>query len=71
MILSNPVKESTLTLLAKGKELKVTSITKAKFLPISGKPISKLIARDDLFVMNTKAEVLQAVQDYHNGTFVK
>jgi hypothetical protein len=21
--------------------------------------------------MNTKAEVLQAVQDYHNGTFVK
>jgi redox-sensitive bicupin YhaK (pirin superfamily) len=22
-------------------------------------------------VMNTKAEILQAVQDYHNGTFVK
>jgi hypothetical protein len=21
--------------------------------------------------MNTKAEILQAVQDYHNGTFVK
>ncbi|MDC0046597.1 hypothetical protein OAJ20_03090, partial [Candidatus Pelagibacter sp.] len=23
------------------------------------------------FVMNTKAEILQAVQDYHNDTFVK
>jgi redox-sensitive bicupin YhaK (pirin superfamily) len=22
-------------------------------------------------VMNTKSEILQAVQDYHNGTFVK
>ena len=29
------------------------------------------IARGGPFVMNTKAEILQAVQDYHNGTFVK
>ena len=28
-------------------------------------------ARGGPFVMNTKAEILQAVQDYHNGTFVK
>jgi len=38
---------------------------------ISGKPIGEQIARGGPFVMNTKAEVLQAVQDYHNGTFVK
>ena len=65
------VKDSTLIILTKGEKLKVSSLTKAKFLLISGKPIGEPIARGGPFVMNTKAEVLQAVQDYHNGTFVK
>jgi redox-sensitive bicupin YhaK (pirin superfamily) len=65
------VKDSTLIILSKGKRLKVLSLTPAKFLLISGKPIGEPIARGGPFVMNTKAEVLQAVQDYHNGTFVK
>ena len=65
------VKNSTLILLTKGKNLKVTGLTNAKFLLISGKPIGEPIARGGPFVMNTKAEILQAVQDYHNGTFVK
>ena len=47
------------------------SQTNAKFLVISGKPINEEIARGGPFVMNTKAEILQAVQDYHNGKFVK
>ena len=54
-----------------GEKLKVSSLTKAKFLLISGKPIGEPIARGGPFVMNTKAEILQAVQDYHNDTFVK
>ena len=65
------VKDSTLIILTKGEKLKVSSLSKAKFLLISGKPIGEPIARGGPFVMNTKAEVLQAVQDYHNGTFVK
>ncbi len=65
------VKDSTLILLTKGEELKVKAKTNAKFLVISGKPINEEIARGGPFVMNTKAEILQAVQDYHNGTFVK
>ena len=52
-------------------KLKIKASTNAKFLLISGKPIGEPIARGGPFVMNTKAEVLQAVQDYHNGTFVK
>ena len=67
----NKIKDSTLILLTKGKKLQVSALTKAKFLLISGKPIGEQIARGGPFVMNTKAEVLQAVQDYHNGTFVK
>jgi len=66
----NPVKDSTLIILTKGEELKVSGLTKAKFLLISGKPIGEPIARGGPFVMNTKEEILKAVQDYHNGTFV-
>ena len=58
-------------LLSKGKELKVKSKSNAKFLLISGKPINEEIARGGPFVMNTKSEILQAVQDYHSGNFVK
>ncbi len=65
------VKDSTLILLTKGEDLTVKSKSDAKFLLISGKPINEEIARGGPFVMNTKAEILQAVQDYHNDTFVK
>tara|TARA_B100002051_G_scaffold97491_1_gene92966 strand:- start:1777 stop:2613 length:837 start_codon:yes stop_codon:yes gene_type:complete len=67
----NEVKNSTLILLTKGENLQVSALSEAKFLLISGKPIGEQIARGGPFVMNTKAEILQAVQDYHNGTFVK
>ena len=65
------VKDSTLILLTRGEDLIVKAKSNAKFLMISGKPINEEIARGGPFVMNTKAEILQAVQDYHNGTFVK
>jgi len=65
------VKNSKLILLTNGEKLRVLGLSKAKFLFISGKPIGEEIARGGPFVMNTKSEILQAVQDYHNGTFVK
>jgi redox-sensitive bicupin YhaK (pirin superfamily) len=65
------VKDSTLILLTKGENITVKAKLNAKFLLISGKPINEQIARGGPFVMNTKAEILQAVQDYHNDTFVK
>jgi hypothetical protein len=65
------VKDSTLILLTRGEDLTVKAKSNAKFLVVSGKPINEEIARGGPFVMNTKAEILQAVQDYHSGTFVK
>ena len=65
------VNGSKLILLTKGEKLKVKGITKAKFLLISGKPIGEPIARGGPFVMNTKKEIIQAVEDYQNGNFVK
>ena len=50
-------------------EVKATK--NSEFLFIARKPICEQIARGGPFVMNTKEEILQAVQDYKNGTFVK
>ena len=51
--------------------LEVSALTQAKFLLISGNPIGEQIARGGPFVMNTKSEILDAINDYQNGTFVK
>jgi hypothetical protein len=67
----NKVKDSTLITLTKGEKLTVKGAIKSKFLLVSGKPIGEPIARGGPFVMNTKEEILKAVQDYHNGTFVR
>ena len=67
----NKLIDSTLILLDKGEILKVRARSNSKFLLISGKPIKEQIARGGPFVMNTKEEISQAVEDYHAGRFVK
>ena len=41
-----------------------------RFLLVSGKPLNEPIARYGPFVMNTRAEIEQALEDLRNGTFV-
>ena len=65
------VNGSTLILLTKGEKIKVKGLTKSKFLLISGKPIGEPIARGGPFVMNTKEEILKAMEDYQSGNFVQ
>ena len=63
--------DSNLILLERGNQLTVKAKKKTEFLFIAGKPIGEPIARGGPFVMNTKAEILEAIQDYNNGTFAK
>ncbi len=67
----NKTDNSNLILLEKGKKLVVKANKKSEFLFIAGKPIGEPIARGGPFVMNTKAEILEAIQDYNNGKFAK
>ena len=62
---------STLILLSNGETLHVEAVENAKFLLISGRPINEEIARGGPFVMNTREEILEAIEDYRNGTFIK
>ncbi len=41
-----------------------------RFLLVSGKPLKEPIARYGPFVMNTREEIQQALEDLRNGTFV-
>ena len=67
----NKTGDSNLILLERGNKLKIKANKKTEFLFIAGKPIGEPIARGGPFVMNTKAEILEAIQDYNNGTFAK
>ena len=67
----NKTSDSNLIILEKGNRLTVKANKKTEFLFIAGKPIGEPIARGGPFVMNTKAEILEAIQDYNNGTFAK
>lgn len=64
------VKAGTLAVLGEGEGVRVrTDDTAGKFLLIAGKPLNEPVAHGGPFVMNTRAEVLQAYQDYQAGRF--
>ena len=63
--------DSNLILLKQGKNLQIKAERESEFLFIAGKPIGEPIARGGPFVMNTKAEIIEAINDYQNGTFAK
>ena len=64
-------KDSNLILLKQGKNLQIKAEKESEFLFIAGKPIGEPIARGGPFVMNTKTEIIEAINDYQNGTFAK
>ena len=40
-----------------------------RLILVAGRPLREPVARHGPFVMNTKAEIMQAIEDYRNGTF--
>jgi len=57
-------------LLTRGDQLRVEALdAEARFLVISGKPISEPVVQYGPFVMNTMEEIEQAIQDYRDGVF--
>jgi quercetin 2,3-dioxygenase len=64
------VASPTLVVLGDGDLITVVAETPARFLLVSGKPIHEPIARYGPFVMNTKKEIEQALEDLRRGTFV-
>ena len=66
------VQNRTLVLFDSGDTLEVTAgAAGIRFLLISGKPLAEPIAWRGPIVMNTKAELDLAFEEYHKGTFIK
>jgi redox-sensitive bicupin YhaK (pirin superfamily) len=52
-----------------GTELVADITEDSVVLLLSGKPLNEPIVGYGPFVMNTRAEIMQAMQDYNNGKF--
>ena len=63
------VKAGTLAVLSEGAQVKVKASMDSRFLLVAGKPLKEPVARGGPFVMNTKAEILQAFEDFQNNRF--
>lgn len=62
------IAEAELALLARtGSEIVIEGREDSQVLIMGGEPIEEPIARYGPFVMNTKAELIQAVEDYQSG----
>ncbi len=60
-----------LVIFGDGDSVRVRATEKGvRFLLVSGKPLKEPIARYGPFVMNTREEIQQALEDLRNGTFV-
>ncbi len=58
-----------LGILGNGEQVSVTAKESSRFLLIAAQPLNEPVARGGPFVMNTKAEVLQAFDDFQNNRF--
>ena len=64
-----PIACHSLAVLGKGDEIVVQSGKGARFIILAGRPFGEPIARYGPFVMNTKDEIFQAIDDYNNDKF--
>ena len=61
------VKDGSLALLSAGSEVTIEAEESSEFLILAGPELNEPIARYGPFVMNTREEILQAIDDYQRG----
>lgn len=68
--LGKTLRDGELGVLGPGDALRIRAGTEgARLILVAGKPLGEPVARYGPFVMNTREEIVQAIEDYNNGTF--
>ena len=65
---SSIVRSHVAGILSQEGEVSVQAESPARFILLAGKPLNEPIVQYGPFVMNTRAEIEQAIRDYQNGT---
>ena len=65
----HPVRTSELVSLTPGDEVRFEASADTRFIFVAGKPLNEPVARYGPFVMNTQAEIQQAIVDFQAGRF--
>lgn len=63
------IETGNLAILSQGEKVTINTQVDSRFLLVSGQPIGEPVARGGPFVMNTKAEVMQAFADFQANRF--
>jgi redox-sensitive bicupin YhaK (pirin superfamily) len=63
------VPSDSLAVLGKGDMISIQSGEGGRFIIVAGRPFGEPIVRYGPFVMNTKDEISQAIDDYNNDRF--
>ena len=66
---NSKVQAKQLAILTAGEEIQLQAHSDSRFLLIAGKPLQEPVARYGPFVMNTQAQINQAMSDYQQGKF--
>jgi redox-sensitive bicupin YhaK (pirin superfamily) len=66
---NSKVQSKQLAILTVGEEIQLQAQRDSRFLLIAGKPLQEPVARYGPFVMNTQAQINQAMSDYQQGKF--
>lgn len=69
-IAGEPVNKGELVVFGDGGDVVVEAgLAAARLILVAGRPLNEPVARYGPFVMNTQAEIMQAVQDFQTGRF--
>jgi hypothetical protein len=72
LLVREPVSDRSLVLFDRGDEIDVQAGERGiRFLLVSGKPIEEPVAWYGPIVMNTRAELEQAIAELRNGSFIR
>ena len=66
---SNAIKAGELVVLSEGSEVHLSADEDSRAILVAGRPLKEPVARYGPFVMNTREQLIQAVEDFQAGKF--